>query len=271
MDELPAGLNALLLEARSAHDPRPEDARRVAAALGATIVGFQPIMLDPATAATAGPSSGPLVGFGGVAKSVGLLVVVTAVGGAIATWRSLPEYAVPRSRAAMTHIQSPPVRPSPRPPAPMEPESALVVERDEQTSPSTSVATVERSPRGGSRKSAVATPSRTDSQRDAPSLAAPRPEPASSASEELLLIREATRALRDHRLATARQMLEQHAMRFPAGILMQEREGLTVIALCLEGRLSEARPLRASFLANAPTSPLAARVRSACAGATERN
>jgi hypothetical protein len=86
----------------------------------------------------------------------------------------------------------------------------------------------------------------------------------STASAELALIRAAVAALRDHDPALARQLLEQHAAGFPEGMLKQERVGMTLVALCEQGKLAEARSLRDRFLAENPDSPLAARVRNAC-------
>jgi hypothetical protein len=83
-------------------------------------------------------------------------------------------------------------------------------------------------------------------------------------SEELLLIRQAARALGEQQPALALQMLERHAERFPHGSLQQERAGMLVIVLCQQGRFAEAEPLRERFLAEVPHSPVAARIMRAC-------
>lgn len=266
MDELPAGLTAVLVEARSAHDPRPEDERRVAAALSAAIAGFQPLAHDGGVAASAALSPGPLVGFAAAGKSLGLLVVVAAMGGVIATRHSPSEHAAPQTHATTPRIEHAVVataQPNPVPPLP--PKVAFVVSPEDQTPPSAPVAPAARPFRVEAKNRALDASRRAPPQPDIASATEALPASAPTASEELLLIRQADRALRDRRPEAARQILERHAMRFPSGILTQEREGLVVIALCQEGRISEAYALRTRFLVRAPNSPLAARVRAACA------
>lgn len=102
------------------------------------------------------------------------------------------------------------------------------------------------------------------------SPAAPRASPpratVAGASEELRLIRGAQAALRDGSPARALAFLDEHAARFgPRAILGEEQAGLRVLALCASGRLDEGRRERERFLARTPDSPMAARVRGACA------
>lgn len=73
------------------------------------------------------------------------------------------------------------------------------------------------------------------------------------------------RAVRDGRSSEALALLDQQDRDFPQGELRQERVAARVVALCAAGRVSEARALAASFLARAPRSPLAARMRTVCA------
>jgi hypothetical protein len=98
--------------------------------------------------------------------------------------------------------------------------------------------------------------------------APPQPEPAPAvrgAMQELALIRAATRALRDGRAGDALASVTAHAARFPQGVLRQEREGLRVLTTCALGRTAQAQRLRARFLDASPDSPMAERVRAACA------
>lgn len=74
------------------------------------------------------------------------------------------------------------------------------------------------------------------------------------------------RAVREGRSTEALALLDQQDRDFPHGELRQERVAARVVALCAAGRASEARTLAASFLARAPQSPLAARMRTICAG-----
>jgi len=74
------------------------------------------------------------------------------------------------------------------------------------------------------------------------------------------------RAVREGRSAEALTLLNEQEREFPHGELRQERIAARVVALCAAGKASEARALAASFLAQAPMSPLAARMRTICAG-----
>lgn len=87
----------------------------------------------------------------------------------------------------------------------------------------------------------------------------PDPEP------ELRTLREARDDLRAGRPASAYRRLEDFSRQNPGGMLAQERSALSAIALCeaQPGRAAEARA--AEFLRRSPESPLAARVKSACA------
>jgi hypothetical protein len=78
-------------------------------------------------------------------------------------------------------------------------------------------------------------------------------------------VREADQAVRAHDGATALARLDEHARRFPRGLLGEEREAERVLALCELGRVAEARRAAAAFLAESPRSPLADRVRTSCA------
>src|SRR5438128_863655 len=59
--------------------------------------------------------------------------------------------------------------------------------------------------------------------------------------------------------------LAEHAVRYPSGALVYEREGVRAIALCRSGRIAEGRAVADRFLGSARKSSLAMRVRTACA------
>jgi hypothetical protein len=63
--------------------------------------------------------------------------------------------------------------------------------------------------------------------------------------------------------------LDEHARRFPRGALSEEREAAKVMALCAEGRASDARASASAFVAANPRSPFAAQVRRSCAAKNE--
>jgi hypothetical protein len=89
------------------------------------------------------------------------------------------------------------------------------------------------------------------------------PPPASDLAQETRLLRDADRALRAGDPATALTLLDQHAARFPKGALAPERTAERLIVTC---ELGVADPRRVDqYLASRGASPLAARVRKACA------
>lgn len=88
---------------------------------------------------------------------------------------------------------------------------------------------------------------------DAPALAA-----------EARALADAQRALDQGSPGTALELLGEHERRFRGGLLGEERAAARVFALCAMGRHADAARERASFLAAAPQSPLAARVKAAC-------
>jgi hypothetical protein len=94
----------------------------------------------------------------------------------------------------------------------------------------------------------------------------PPPEAASSdLDQELQLIRLAHDALQAGRPERALAHLAEHAARFPRGTLAQARQVTRILALCQAGKSSAAHAEAQRFLALAPTSPYAARVRAGCA------
>lgn len=63
-------------------------------------------------------------------------------------------------------------------------------------------------------------------------------------------------------------LLYEHATKFPNGRLTALRQVVHIEALCRVGKAAEAREEAVRFLAQDPHSPLAARVRGACASPT---
>jgi hypothetical protein len=102
-------------------------------------------------------------------------------------------------------------------------------------------------------------------EQDEPSAARPAPAVEVEAPHELVLIRRALTSLRDGEPIRALAQLDEHAARYPSGSFSTERRGLRVVALCEAGRGDEGERERAAFLKSAAGSPIAARVRSACA------
>ncbi|MET0793223.1 MAG: hypothetical protein ABW061_17005 [Polyangiaceae bacterium] len=82
-----------------------------------------------------------------------------------------------------------------------------------------------------------------------------------SLAEELSLLSRATSALHSGRAAEALRLLNEHARKFPNGVLSEERRAARVQALCLVGRTTEGR---AELARLAPQSPAAARAKQVC-------
>lgn len=91
----------------------------------------------------------------------------------------------------------------------------------------------------------------------------PPPPPAADLAEETRLLRDADKALRAGATAKAIALLDEHAARFPKGALAPERAAERLIVSCELGVADRARVDQ--FLASRGASPLAARVRRACA------
>jgi hypothetical protein len=81
---------------------------------------------------------------------------------------------------------------------------------------------------------------------------------------EVHLLEDADSALRRGDGAGALAKLNEHASKFPGGALRQEREGMTVVALCQAGRQAEGRAAAERFLSRSSKSALASRIRAAC-------
>ncbi len=87
--------------------------------------------------------------------------------------------------------------------------------------------------------------------------------PVSDLAEETVLLRDADRALRAGNSTRALALLDEHAARFPKGALAPERTAERLIVTCELG-VADSRRVD-QFLASRAASPLAARVRRACA------
>ena len=93
--------------------------------------------------------------------------------------------------------------------------------------------------------------------------------PARRLVEETTLIRDARQALRAGDTGRALRLLEESRRLFPAGVLQQERERLSVEALVKAGRHAEASARARAFLRRYPDSPHAGEIRALGVGAPE--
>jgi hypothetical protein len=282
MNELPPDLAAILREARGAHDPSADDEARVLRAVYAGVLGGAAVggasgaagagtggaattsgALSVAKAGGAGAAGAALKGAGAVAGAkaaaamgltsklvAGALVLAGAGGG----YASLRGYTAPEATAVVTAAESAPARPQHA--------AAEATRAPEAASPAIDTT------RGEAERTPAATP-----PAEAPSHAhKPHAHAAHAAhtgradghAAELGLIRASQAALRDSQAARALELLQEHAARFPAGILSEERTGLEAIARCNLGQTREGRRVAHAFAARAPGSPLLERVRAAC-------
>jgi len=123
-----------------------------------------------------------------------------------------------------------------------------------------SVALRARSP--AQRTPPAVTVSTGEAQSPAPAVADPRHEPA--LQEEVRLLQEAQRAMRGGELLRALALVDEHARRFPDGLLRQERLAVRVLILCALGRTGAAGREAERFLREWPTSPLSSQIRASC-------
>jgi outer membrane protein assembly factor BamD (BamD/ComL family) len=83
-------------------------------------------------------------------------------------------------------------------------------------------------------------------------------------SEEIAIMRLAQAALAAGDAPTALSKLAEHESKFPQGALAEERLAAQVFALCGSSRTVEGQAKARKFLEQHPSSPLAARVKTAC-------
>jgi hypothetical protein len=81
---------------------------------------------------------------------------------------------------------------------------------------------------------------------------------------EVAMLRDARQALRDGRAARALALLDEHARRFPHGVLAEDCAAERVFALCALGSVDQARAEGLRFLASHGLSPHADAVRASC-------
>jgi hypothetical protein len=109
---------------------------------------------------------------------------------------------------------------------------------------------------------ALSTPDPEPSRADAREAAGVR---AGIDAAELALLRSAVDQVGRGAHREALRTLDEHAARYPQTPLALERRGVRAIALCASGERASGRSERAAFLKEGVSSPLAARVRAACA------
>lgn len=281
-EELSASARTLIDETRELDGPAPGDRDRVKRALLATIASGGAVA---ATTAASGTAAATTAGAGaatagGVSLGVKLaavaFVAAAAVGGT-AVVVSTPDEPVQTAQVAEHAPRERAVEPSE--PAPVEAEGAPRPEPVE--APIAARPPPQTSPEGGEGDGADAPP-RVEAPaipETAPTPIARDPRPARDSAEpaepavaepdsnlraEIALLRRAQRALADGDPDAALAHLDDHARRFPEGVMVEERDAAHVVALGQAGREDACRAEAARFLRAHPGSPHRGRVANAC-------
>lgn len=285
MSELGRDSMELLDAARAGDDPMPDDKARirrrlmqlgvvgavttVASTTAAATAGTAGASVaPPALAASAALSVGAAAGTSTVATvgaSAGLglvakLVVAVAIVGSVSA-AGVKGVTVYRAHhpadSAVNVAEAPPVQ------------AQVPLAAAEQPIPSTpTTATLAGSPLVGAPSDPLATASAKVPSAASPVVRSLNPlptRPESTIEIETRLLRDAESVRRAGDGARALALLDEHAARFPNGVLAEERAAGRIFALCDLGRLSDATIEAQRFLAERPRSPLAARVRASCA------
>jgi hypothetical protein len=290
--------DALLELARGGFRASPEDRARirgkVALQVGAGI-GASTLAASKAAAAAPGAVSGAAVPSLLVAKIAATTALVTGLAGAgaVLLHRSLATEGAPlnapltgtvsaaegmaRAPAPAAPLEAPVPRETPAPLASLEvpverpapPHRALADHPPHHVAPSPVTTAPDAPPPPGP---SIVAPSSVMTARPplldeaAPPSRAPRG-PA-TVDVEAALLRDADAALLAGHPSRALALVEEHASRFPGGVLVEEREAERIVVLCALGRAEEARARGAEFVRAAPRSPQLSRIRRACG---ERN
>ncbi len=208
----------------------------------------QGVLLRLATLGVATASTGTAAGMSLAAKLTLTAIAATVLGGgAFSVWelrRPTPKPAVVAQRSSSTEATAVVL------PLPEETRKEVLVPAD---SPTADSGRHENAKKTGKRAQAIAQP---------PSAAAGPLDP----EPELRVLRQAREDLRAGLAESAYRRLVDFDRQHGQGVLAQERQALTVIALCSWRPGSEAEARAAEFLRGSPESPLAERVRSECRG-----
>lgn len=276
MTELEPLARAILEAGRENDNPAPEQRARVRAALLATIA---------APGGGSGPPGHAAVGHGSAAAAKTVAAVLgklAAVG--VAVWlgsSALLHFWPQKKEAAQTTSAPAPLQrklaPAPGPaPAPVRavrpsPEARLPHELRSRPAQQPRAFAGNVAPVAPRSPSAAAPPASGSVSTVPPSATAKFAEVPSAAptgdtlAAETRDLRSAYAAMERGDPARALVLLEQQSAAYPHGQLGQERAAARVFALCKLGRTAQARTAAARFLAQNPDSPLAERVRKACA------
>lgn len=267
MSELSPRVRAIVEAGRSADDPTGEDRARVrGAVLRAIGAGAAHAAIGAASAKAAAAPKGAApagisgVGGGGLAAKIGVAISVFALAGAglgaaVTGRRESPE----RAADALSSMIPPAFMPElpaalDAPAAPKNEEGSASLRIPAEASARSDRPRASEEDRAGSQ------------QKPGARAHGGAPAKASTLEEETKRLGEAHRAMRSGEPEKALALLEEQSAAFASGDLQEERAAARVFALCEAGKASEAKAAAQAFLHKNPRSPLAGRVRAACAG-----
>ena len=252
MTSLPDGVASMLVSARRALDPAPEDKARNRQRLKALVAaGALPsVELPPDTGLSASPAEAASTVVQRLAGSPARLLATTALVGGLGFGGG---YAVGHHRADF--VGSRPSLQEPSDPRPNVTPRALetAAEVDWSSPPPAMPAPALPAPKATGTSAATGTRSPVHATRGSGSLA-----------DEVERLQEAQQALRDGNHAKALRLLDALSTSHPNGALLEERQAARTLALCAAGNSDSASKAASSFLRRYPNSAYADRIRSAC-------
>jgi TolA-binding protein len=278
MNDLDAEDRALLDLARAEHEPSDADRRRVRRALVVSLGAAGGLATTTAVGTAAAAS---VAGSGAIAtKMVALAVVAAALGGGTVAVYHRTQHGTdpkPAARPVATRAE-PPVAPQARVPAPLILTAPAVPPPTEPvpaaaapavSAPRNAQRPIERPPLPTPPPIAPAITPPPLLQPDRPVATAASAAPAVALSpttieDETRIVRAGITALHAGDAARALALFDDHARRYPGGVLAEERSAERVIALYELGRDVQARAAFVAFVRAHPGSPLVARIRAVC-------
>jgi hypothetical protein len=258
MSDLRPETRALLQAGRGGEEPSQRDYLRNRRALTRRL-GAGAMIASVGVAATSGAAA---AGGAGAAGGTGVLthaLLSFVVGGAVAgsavvgaVWMHDADRPVP-AVVSTAHL----------PPPPRAADVRALPQRSEPPGPATVVespAVENLAPPPSQPEPRAPLPSRPSHA--SPPVQAPA---APSVAEELQLLRAAEERFHAGAPAQALALLDDHARRFPRGVLAEERRASRILALCQLGQVAVATSEADTFVAQHPSSPFVEKVRHACA------
>jgi hypothetical protein len=238
MNDLSPQAKALLRAARPFDEPTDDDHRRVhSSVLSRVGVGAAVGLAATVSTSTLAASTGAVLS-GTVAK-IGIAVLLA---GGISTGAYFATHAHPAAPQAAPMVQAAPENVRKAEPVVLAPAAAIDDSAKSQAVETPAPASVRAKDPGKGRST------RTTGDIEG----------------EAQLLGDANAALGRGDAAGALARLGEHANKYPSGALRQEREGLTIVALCQAGRQSEGRAAAERFLSRTSKSAMATRIREAC-------